>query len=136
LGPAIILVNGAIAYRAFDRSMAHLAKLLGKRFTVYNYDRRGRGESSDKEPFAKAREMEDLQALVEDAGGAAMVFGISSGAVVSLDAAASPQVSPKSRCMSRRSLSMTAASPCPPTTRSTSRGFRPRASATKLSPTF
>ena len=86
--PAVILVNGAMAYRAFDPSLAHLAELLGQHFTVYNYDRRGRGASSDKEPFAKEREMEDLQALVEDAGGQAVVFGLSSGAVVSLDAAA------------------------------------------------
>src|SRR5213078_3091330 len=86
-GPAVILVNGAMAYRAFDPSMTHLAELLGKHFTVYNYDRRGRGDSSDTQPFAKEREIEDLQALVEDAGGTAMVFGISSGSVVSLDAA-------------------------------------------------
>ena len=87
-GPAVIPVNGAMAYRAFDPRMAHLAELLGQHFTVYNYDRRGRGASSDKEPFAKEREIEDLQALVEDVGGTAMVFGLSSGAVVSLDAAA------------------------------------------------
>ena len=87
-GPAVILVNGATAYRAFNPTMAQLAELLGQHFTVYNYDRRGRGASSDTQPFAKEREMEDLQALVEDAGGNAMVFGISSGAVVSLDAAA------------------------------------------------
>ena len=87
-GPAVILVNGAIAYRAFDPSMAQLAELLGTHFTVYNYDRRGRGDSGDTQPFAKEREIEDLQALVEDAGGKAMVFGISSGAVLSLDAAA------------------------------------------------
>jgi pimeloyl-ACP methyl ester carboxylesterase len=87
-GPAVILVNGATAYRAFDPSMTHLAELLGKHFTVYNYDRRGRGDSGDTRPFAKEREIEDLQALVEDAGGKAMVFGISSGAVVSLDATA------------------------------------------------
>src|SRR5437764_15060847 len=86
-GPAVILVNGAIAYRAFDPSMAQLAELLGKHFTVYNYDRRGRGDSGDTQPFAKEREIEDLQALVEDAGGKAMIFGISSGGVVSLDAA-------------------------------------------------
>ena len=87
-GPAVILVNGAMAYRAFDPSMAQLAELLGQHFTVYNYDRRGRGDSGDTQPFAREREIEDLQALVEDAGGKAMVFGISSGAVVSLDAAA------------------------------------------------
>src|SRR5262245_32332020 len=87
-GPAVILVNGAIAYRAFDPSMAQLAELLGKHFTVYNYDRRGRGDSGDTPPFAREREIEDLQALVADAGGNAMVFGISSGGVLSLDAAA------------------------------------------------
>src|SRR5215471_15538036 len=87
-GPAVILVNGAIAYRAFDPSMPQLAELLGKHFTVYNYDRRGRGDSGDTQPFAKEREIEDLQALLEDAGGKAMVFGISSGGVLSLDAAA------------------------------------------------
>ena len=87
-GPAVILVNGAMAYRAFVPSMAHLAELLGQHFTVYNYDRRGRGASSDTQPFAREREMEDLQALVEDAGGEAMIFGLSSGAVLSLDAAA------------------------------------------------
>jgi pimeloyl-ACP methyl ester carboxylesterase len=55
---------------------------------VYTYDRRGRGASSDTQPFSKECEIEDLQALIEDAGGIAMVFGISSGGVVSLDAAA------------------------------------------------
>lgn len=87
-GPAVILVNGAIAYRALDPSLAHLADLLGQHFTVYNYDRRGRGDSGDTQPFAREREIEDLQALVEDAGDKAMIFGFSSGAVVSLDAAA------------------------------------------------
>src|SRR6266550_9046914 len=83
-GPAVILVNGAMAYCAFVPSMAQLAELLGQHFTVYNYDRRGRGDSDDTQPFAREREIEDLQALVEDAGGTAMIFGISSGAVVSL----------------------------------------------------
>ena len=92
--PAVILVNGAMAYRAFDPSLAHLAELLGQHFTVYNYDRRGRGVSSDTQPFAREREMEDLQALVEDAGGQAMVFGFSSGGVVSLDAAAVTTAAP------------------------------------------
>ena len=87
-GPAVILVTGAGVSRASDPFMAHLAELLGTHFTVYNYDRRGRGDSGDTRPFAKEREIEDLQALVEDAGGTAMVFGISSGGVVILDAAA------------------------------------------------
>src|ERR1700726_1212260 len=78
-GPAVILVNGATAYRAFDPSMAQLAELLCTHLTVYNYDRRGRGDSGDTQPFAREREIEDLQALVEDAGGTAMVFGLSSG---------------------------------------------------------
>ena len=87
-GPAVVLVHGATSYRAFDPTMAQLADLLGQRFTVYNYDRRGRGESGDTLPFAREREIEDLRALLADAGGQAMVFGISSGAVLTLDAAA------------------------------------------------
>jgi pimeloyl-ACP methyl ester carboxylesterase len=88
-GPAVILVNGAIAYRAFDDgTLAQLAELLGKHFTVYNFDRRGRGDSGDIQPFAREREIEDVQALVEDAGGEAMVLGFSSGSAVTLDAAA------------------------------------------------
>jgi pimeloyl-ACP methyl ester carboxylesterase len=87
VGPAVILVSGAGVSRASHPFMAQLAELLGKHFKVYNYDRRGRGDSGDTQPFAKEREMEDLQALVEDAGGKAMVFGISSGGVLSLDAA-------------------------------------------------
>jgi pimeloyl-ACP methyl ester carboxylesterase len=88
-GPAVIFVNGAISYRrAFDPTLEQLAELLGQQFTVYNYDRRGRGESGDTPPFAKEREIEDLQALVEDAGGEAMLFGVSSGAAVALTTAA------------------------------------------------
>lgn len=87
-GPAVILVNGAMSYRAFDPTLAQLAELLGGHFTVYNYDRRGRGESGDTQPFTKQREIEDAQALIEDAGGKAMVFGISSGGVVALETAA------------------------------------------------
>ena len=89
-GPAVILVNGAIAYRrAFeDRTLEQLAELLGKHFTVYNFDRRGRGESGDTQPFTKAREIEDIQALVADAGGKAMVVGFSSGGAVTLETAA------------------------------------------------
>jgi pimeloyl-ACP methyl ester carboxylesterase len=87
-GPAVILVGGATAYRGFDQGWgAQVAKLLSDHFTVYDYDRRGRGASGDTLPFAKEREIEDLQALIKDAGGKAMVFGISSGAVLCLDAA-------------------------------------------------
>lgn len=86
-GPVIILVDGAGVSRASHPFIGQLAELLGTHFTVYTYDRRGRGDSGDTQPFAREREIEDLQALVEDAGGTAMVFGISSGGVVSLDAA-------------------------------------------------
>ena len=86
-GPAIIIVNGAIQFRAFDPVMAQIADMLSKHFTVYNYDRRGRGESGDTQPFAKQREIEDLQAMVADAGGKAMVLGFSSGSAVTLDSA-------------------------------------------------
>jgi pimeloyl-ACP methyl ester carboxylesterase len=87
-GPAVILVNGAMSYRAFDPTLAQLAERLGTHFTVYNYDRRGRGESGDTKPFTKQREMEDIQALMEDAGGEAMLFGISSGGAIALETAA------------------------------------------------
>jgi pimeloyl-ACP methyl ester carboxylesterase len=87
-GPAVIMVNGAIAHRAIDPTMGQIAERLSKNFTVFNYDRRGRGESGDTRPFTKDREIEDIQALIADAGGNAMGFGISSGAVLTLDAAA------------------------------------------------
>lgn len=88
-GPAIILVNGAMAHRGTDPTLGNVAEQLSKDFTVYNYDRRGRGESTDTTPFSKEREIEDIAALIEDAGGEAMVFGISSGGAVTLAAAQS-----------------------------------------------
>lgn len=85
-GPALILVDGALCYRSFG-PMPGLAKLLSPHFTVYTYDRRGRGESSNGMPFAVEREVEDLDALIEEAGGSAFVYGISSGACLALEAA-------------------------------------------------
>ena len=90
-GPAIILVDGALAHRAFY-GLVSLADLLADRFTAYTYDRRGRGESSDAAqergaPFAIDPEVEDVEALIDDAGGSACVFGISSGAALVLEAA-------------------------------------------------
>jgi pimeloyl-ACP methyl ester carboxylesterase len=87
-GPAVILINGAMSYRAFDPTLGQLAELLGKYFTAYDYDRRGRGESGDTKPFTKQREIEDVQALMEDAGGEAMLFGVSSGGAIALETAA------------------------------------------------
>ncbi len=84
-GPAIILVVGAFNDRATG---APLAQSLERRFTVFNYDRRGRGESGDTAPYAIEREIEDLEALIAQAGGSARVFGYSSGAILALRAAA------------------------------------------------
>lgn len=86
-GSAIILVDGALCYRAFG-PMRPLAKLLEPHFTVFAYDRRGRGESGDTAPYAVEREIEDLEALIQAAGGSAFVYGISSGAALALEAAA------------------------------------------------
>lgn len=82
-GPAVILVNGAMGLR-MDRGFVDL---LTPHFTVYNYDRRGRGESGDTAPFAPEREIEDIEALINAAGGTAYVQGSSSGAIISLEAA-------------------------------------------------
>jgi pimeloyl-ACP methyl ester carboxylesterase len=87
-GAPIILVGGAIQHRAVDPRTSHLAALLAQRFTVFHYDRRGRGDSGDTEPYAVEREVEDLEALVEEAGGSAFVYGMSSGAALAVEAAA------------------------------------------------
>lgn len=55
-GPVVILVDGALQYQVFDQGMAQLAKLLAEHFTVIHYDRRGRGDSNDTQPYAVARE--------------------------------------------------------------------------------
>ena len=86
-GPALILVGGAFQYRATDQGTALLAELLASQFSVYHYDRRGRGDSGDTLPYAVEREIEDIAALIDAAGGTALLFGMSSGAVLALDAA-------------------------------------------------
>ena len=86
-GPAVILVDGALCFRSFG-PMGELAKLLSPHFTVYSYDRRGRGESSNSKPYAVEREVEDIDALINEAGGSAFVFGTSSGGCLALEAAA------------------------------------------------
>jgi pimeloyl-ACP methyl ester carboxylesterase len=84
-GPPVILVVGAFN----DRSTgALLARSLESQLTVFNYDRRGRGESGDTQPYAVEREIEDLDALIREAGGTAHVFGYSSGGTLALEAAA------------------------------------------------
>jgi pimeloyl-ACP methyl ester carboxylesterase len=86
-GPAVILIGGATQHRAIDSGTAQLAALLGQHFTVIHYDRRGRGDSSDTQPFAIEREIEDLEALIDSVGGSAFLFGNSSGAAVAMEAA-------------------------------------------------
>src|SRR5437899_7216479 len=87
-GPALILVDGALCYRASGPSRP-LAAVLAEHFTVFTYDRRGRGESGDTAPYAVAREVEDIDALITAAGGSAFLYGASSGAALALEAAAS-----------------------------------------------
>ncbi|MDA3628300.1 alpha/beta hydrolase [Saccharopolyspora sp. WRP15-2] len=84
-GPAVVLVSSALADRSDARK---LAALLAEHFTVINYDRRGRGASGNAADYAVEREIEDIAALIEHAGGSASLFGSSSGAVLALRAAA------------------------------------------------
>lgn len=84
-GPAVIVVGGALSDRA---GAAELAQLLAARLTVYSYDRRGRGDSGDGKPYAVRREVEDIEALIDSAGGSAYLYGKSSGAALALQAAA------------------------------------------------
>src|SRR5215216_799706 len=86
-GPVVILVDGALQYRAFDQGMAELANLLSPHFTVIHYDRRGRGDSTDTQPYALEREIEDIESLIDDVGGSASLYGISSGAALAMEAA-------------------------------------------------
>ena len=84
-GPALIMVSGALADRSGNR---RLAQYLSGRFTVINYDRRGRGASGNTSPYTMEKEVEDISALVDASGGSAFLFGSSSGSVLALDAAA------------------------------------------------
>jgi pimeloyl-ACP methyl ester carboxylesterase len=129
-GPPVILVDGALCYRASGPSRP-LAAELSRRFTVFTYDRRGRGESGDRAPYALEREVEDLQALVEQAGASASLYGVSSGAALALEAAARGVGVERLACTSRRSSSTTAAPRSRPTTRlSSTRSWRRTAGAT------
>jgi pimeloyl-ACP methyl ester carboxylesterase len=83
-GPPVILVCGGSVDRM---SNAPLAALLAAHFTVFNYDRRGRGDSGDTTPYTVEREVEDIDAVVNAAGGSACLYGTSSGAALALEAA-------------------------------------------------
>jgi pimeloyl-ACP methyl ester carboxylesterase len=84
-GPPLILVGGAFNDRS---SAAQLAERLASSFTVYTYDRRGRGDSGFTGPYAVEREIDDLEAVIEEAGGSAALFGHSSGGALALETAA------------------------------------------------
>src|SRR5690554_5480729 len=88
-GPPLILVGGSFEQRAMDSETARLAAfpLLAEHFQVFHYDRRGRGDSADTLPYAVEREVEDIEALIHKAGGSAFVSGISSGALLAMEAA-------------------------------------------------
>jgi pimeloyl-ACP methyl ester carboxylesterase len=84
-GPALIVVDGAMTTRS-SGSKPELARLLSSRFAVYSYDRRGRGDSGDTKPYAVEREIEDIDALIDAAGGSAYLYGHSSGGCLALEA--------------------------------------------------
>jgi pimeloyl-ACP methyl ester carboxylesterase len=86
-GAVIILIDGALGHRGY-RGGRPLAAQLSADFSVIAYDRRGRGESTGGQPYAVLREIEDLQALIDEAGGPAGLYGFSSGSVLALRAAA------------------------------------------------
>lgn len=87
LGSPLILVDGALCSSVMG-PMPQLAPLLANNFSVIYYDRRGRNQSGDTKPYAVQREIEDLEALVQVAGGKAALFGTSSGAALAMAATA------------------------------------------------
>jgi pimeloyl-ACP methyl ester carboxylesterase len=84
-GPAVILVGGGLDDGSEN---APLAPELAEHFTVYNYARRGRGDSGDTLPYAVEREIEDIEALIAQAGASAHLYGVSTGGALALEAAA------------------------------------------------
>lgn len=87
-GPAVVLVDGAFCFRRSGVT-PRLAPLLSRNFTVFAYDRRGRGESGDTPPYAVEREVDDLAAVMSAAGGPACVSAFSSGCAIAIRAVAS-----------------------------------------------
>jgi len=84
-GPAVILVGGGLDDGAEN---APLVPRLAAWCTVYNYARRGRAGSGDTPPYAVEREIEDLAALIAEAGGKAHLYGASSGGALALEGTA------------------------------------------------
>jgi pimeloyl-ACP methyl ester carboxylesterase len=86
-GPAVVLVDGAFCFRRSGVT-PRLVPLLSNNFTVYAYDRRGRGDSGNTLPYSVEREIEDLQAVMAAAGGSPFVVAFSSGAALAMRAVA------------------------------------------------
>jgi pimeloyl-ACP methyl ester carboxylesterase len=85
-GPPLVSITGATCFRNF-KPVLDDARKFASSFTVYNYDRRGRGDSTDTQPYSVEKEVEDIEAIVDAAGGTAHIYGHSSGAVLALEAA-------------------------------------------------
>jgi pimeloyl-ACP methyl ester carboxylesterase len=85
-GPTVVLIGGGLTDRSENGPLVH--ELAQQRFTVVNYDRRGRGDSGDTPPYALAREIEDIEALIAESGEPAHLYGVSSGGALALEAAA------------------------------------------------
>jgi pimeloyl-ACP methyl ester carboxylesterase len=84
-GPALILVDGTLTVHS--SGLGELARLLAPHLTIYGFDRRGRGESGDGQPYAVDREIDDIEALIDRAGGQAFLYGHSSGGPLAMRAA-------------------------------------------------
>ena len=82
-GPPVVIIGAGPTDRSEN---APVADLLSAHFTVYNYDRRARGDSGDTAPFSVGREYDDLAAVIDSAGGSAFLYGTSGGAVIALEA--------------------------------------------------
>ncbi len=80
------MIDGALGFGVFGFSR-ELGNLLSSQFSVYEYDRRGRGDSGNTQPYALEREIEDIDAIINESGGSAYLYGISSGACLALEAA-------------------------------------------------
>lgn len=85
-GQPLLFITGATCFRNFKPALDD-AKILASAYQVYNYDRRGRGDSGDTAPYAIQKEVDDIEALIDSAGGRASLYGHSSGAVLALEAA-------------------------------------------------
>ena len=85
-GTPVIIVGGAFLYRSF-KDHVQLAKLLSDDHLAVTYDRRGRDDSGDTKPYTVDKEIEDLEAVIDALGGQAMVYGVSSGGALALEAA-------------------------------------------------